>query len=319
MSILRGANCGTAIRQGLSPEMKVLVIHYSQTGQLTAVLSALCAPLIEAGAQVDQLPIAPATPYAFPWTRMGFFGVFPEAVNGDPVPLQPFEPPIGQYDLIILGYTIWYLNPSIPVNSFLRQAQGTSLFRNTPVLTVIGARNMWVHAQQKVRALIADLGGKPVGNIVAEDRSSNMVSLVTIIRWMFWGRKDAFLFFPPAGIREADIAANARFAPVILEHLRSRNWDGFNSRLLALGSARIKPALLVLEKRALVLFGKYRAFILAKADRDPGSRERRVATFSVVLPIGAFILSPITALSTFLVSLFKRKAIEREVNELLRY
>jgi len=299
--------------------MKVLVIHYSQTGQLSAVLQALCAPLIEAGVQVDQLPIVPATPYAFPWTRMRFFGVFPEAVNGDPVALQPFEPPSGPYDLIIMGYTIWYLNPSIPVNSFLKQAQGTALFENTPVLTVIGARNMWVHAQQKVRALIAELGGKPVGNIVAEDRSSNMISLVTIIRWMFWGRKDAFLFFPPAGIREADIAANARFAPVILEHLRSRNWDGFNRRLLALGSARIKPALLVLEKRALVLFGKYRAFILAKADRDPRSRERRVATFSVVLPIGAFILSPITALSTFLVSLFKRKAIEREVNELLRY
>lgn len=299
--------------------MKVLVIHYSQTGQLSAVLRALCAPLIEAGVQVDQLPIVPATPYEFPWTRMRFFGVFPEAVNGDPVPLQPFEPPAGPFDLIILGYTIWYLNPSIPVNSFLKQAQGTSLFQNTPVLTVIGARNMWVHAQQKVRALIAELGGKPVGNIVAEDRSSNMVSLVTIIRWMFWGRKDAFLLFPPAGIREADIAANGRFAPLILEHLRSGNWDGFNPRLLALGSARIKPALLVLEKRALVLFSKYRTFILAKADRDPRSRERRVATFSVVLPIGAFLLSPITALSTFLVSLFKRKAIEREVNELLRY
>ena len=298
---------------------KVLVIHYSQTGQLTAVLQALCAPLVQAGVQVDHLPIEPETPYAFPWSRMGFFGVFPEAVHGDPVPLRPMEPPSGPYDLIILGYTIWYLNPSIPVNSFLKQAQGTSLFRDTPVLTVIGARNMWVHAQQKVRALLIGSGGRPVGNIVAEDRSSNMVSLVTIIRWMFWGRKDAFLFFPPAGIREADIAANARFAPVILEHLRAGQWEGFNARLLALGSARIKPALLILEKRALVLFGKYRAFILAKADRDPRSRERRVAAFSVVLPIGAFILSPITALSTFLVSLFRHKAIEREVNELLKY
>lgn len=298
---------------------KILVIHYSQTGQLTQVLRALCVPLEQRGVHVDHMPIVPVTPYAFPWTRMRFFGVFPEAVNGDPVPLQPANPPGGPYDLIILGYTIWYLNPSIPVNSFLLQPQCAELFRSTPVLTVIGARNMWVHAQQKVRALITGLGGRPVGNIVAEDRSSNMVSLVTIIRWMFWGRKDAFLFFPPAGIREADIAAHARFAPAILEHLRSNDWTGFNLRLLALGSSRIKPALLILEKRALVLFAKYRAYMLANIQRDPHSRERRVAIFSVVLPIGAFILSPVTALSTFVLSLFKRRAIEREIRELQRY
>lgn len=298
---------------------KVLVIHYSQTGQLTEVLEALTSPLSAAGVQVDHLPIEPVTPYPFPWSRMGFFGVFPEAVNGDPVPLKQAVPPGSNYDLIIFGYTIWYLNPSIPTNSFLKQAEGTDLFRNTPVLTVIGARNMWVHAQQKVRNLITGLGGIPVGNIVAEDRSSNMVSLVTIIRWMFWGKKDAFFIFPPAGIRDRDIAANARFAPEILARMHSGVWNGFNEKLLQLGSAHIKPALLILEKRALVLFGKYRSFMLAKVATEPSSRERRVRIFSIALPIGAFILSPITALTTFLVSLVKRKAIQREVDELLSY
>ncbi|HQV52112.1 MAG: dialkylresorcinol condensing enzyme DarA [Flavobacteriales bacterium] len=297
---------------------KILVIHYSQTGQLTEVLKALTQPLTLAGVQVDHLPITPVTPYPFPWSRMGFFGVFPESVNGDPVPLLPAAAPSSNYDLIIFGYTIWYLNPSIPANSFLRQAD-PALFRNTPVLTVIGARNMWVHAQEKVRKMLKGLGGIPVGNIVAEDRASNMVSLVTIIRWMFWGKKEAFFLFPPAGIREADIASNARFAPEILARLESRNWDGFNKKILQLGSAQIKPALLILEKRALVLFGKYRSFMLAKVATDPTSRDKRVRIFSVALPIGAFILSPITALTTFLVSIFRRKAIQREVDELLSY
>lgn len=297
---------------------KILVIHYSQTGQLTEVLKALTQPLSLAGVQVDHLPITPVTPYPFPWSRMGFFGVFPESVNGDPIPLLPAKAPGTDYDLIIFGYTIWYLNPAIPANSFLKQAD-PALFRNTPVLTVIGARNMWVHAQEKVRTMITGLGGIPVGNIVAEDRASNMVSLVTIIRWMFWGKKEAFFLFPPAGIREADIAANARFAPEILDRVGSGNWNGFNTKLLELGSAQIKPALLILEKRALVLFGKYRSFMLAKVDKDPSSRDRRVKIFSVALPIGAFILSPITALTTFLVSLFRRKAIQREVDDLLSY
>lgn len=297
---------------------KVLVIHYSQTGQLTEVLKALTEPLVAEGVQVDHLPITPVTPYPFPWSRMGFFGVFPESVNGDPVPLIPTVGPSTNYDLIIFGYTIWYLNPSIPAISFLKQAD-PALFKDTPVLTVIGARNMWVHAQQKVRAMVTSLGGTMVGNIVAEDRASNMVSLVTIIRWMFWGKKEAFFLFPPAGIRDADIAANARFAPEIITRLQSENWDGFNTKILQLGSARIKPALLILEKRALVLFGKYRSFMLAKVATDPTSRDKRVRIFSVALPIGAFILSPITALTTFLVSIFRRKAIQREVDELLSY
>ena len=110
---------------------KILVIHYSQTGQLTEVLKALTGPLALNGVQVDHLPITPATPYPFPWSRMGFFGVFPESVNGDPVPLLPAKAAGIDYDLIIFGYTIWYLNPSIPANSFLKQADA-SLFRNTP-------------------------------------------------------------------------------------------------------------------------------------------------------------------------------------------
>ncbi|MFZ1686119.1 MAG: dialkylresorcinol condensing enzyme DarA [Flavobacteriales bacterium] len=298
---------------------RILVIHYSQTGQLTDVLRALCAPLIGAGCAVDHLAIEPVVPYAFPWTRMRFFGVFPEAVNGDPVDLKPFVAPSTQYDLVILGYTIWYLNPSIPAHSFLKHPAAVALIKDRPVLTVIGARNMWVHAQQKVRGLVAAVGGRVVGNILAEDRSPNMVSLVTIIRWMFWGKKDPFFVFPAAGIRQQDIASMERFGPIILDHLQQGTLDRLNPALLAQGSARIKPSLLVLEKRALVLFGKYRNYILAKVHKDPASRERRVGVFSVVLPIGAFILSPITALATMLMSVFKKKALDREIEGLLRY
>lgn len=298
---------------------RVLAIHYSQTGQLTEVLRSLCAPLVEAGIIVDHIVLEPATPFAFPWSRMRFFGAFPEAVNGDPVELKPFAAPSTNYDLVILGYTIWFLNPSIPVNSFLKHPDAAAILKDKPVLTVIGARNMWVHAQQKVRGLVSQLGGRVVGNILAEDRSPNMVSLVTIIRWMFYARKDPFFLFPAAGIRAEDIAGMSRFGPVIAEHLDKGTMHQVNPALLAQGSSRIKPSLLVLEKRALVLFGKYRNYILAKVARDPASRERRVSVFSVVLPIGAFILSPITALATVLLSLVKGKELAREIEELQRY
>lgn len=298
---------------------RVLVVHYSQTGQLTRVLDSICAPLMDEGTAVDHLRIEPAVPFGFPWTRMRFFGVFPEAVNGDPVELKPFSMPTQEYDLVILGYTIWYLNPSIPVNSFLKHPSAAAVFRDKPVLTVIGARNMWVHAQEKVRSMVAGLGGRVVGNILAEDRSPNIVSLVTIIRWMFYGRKDAFLMFPPAGIRALDIAGMSRFGPVIGRHLRAGTLEAVNPDLLAAGSSRIKPSLLVLEKRALKLFAKYRAFIMAGAKKGQRSRERRVSTFSIFLPVAAFLLSPLMALSTALMTAVHGGKLRKEIQERLRY
>lgn len=298
---------------------RVLVIHYSQTGQLTRVLDSICAPLAEQGMAVDRLRIEPKVPFDFPWSRMRFFGVFPEAVNGDPVELKPFTVPQQEYDLVILGYTIWYLNPSIPVNSFLKHPAAAAVFANKPVLTVIGARNMWVHAQEKVRGMVAGLGGRVVGNILAEDRSPNVVSLVTIIRWMFYGRKDAFLMFPPAGIREQDVAGMSRFGPVIGRHLVAGSMDTINPDLLAAGSSRIKPSLLVLEKRALKLFAKYRAFIMAGARKGQRSRERRVSTFSIFLPVAAFLLSPLMALSTAVMTAVHGGALRKEIQERLRY
>lgn len=298
---------------------RVLVVHYSQTGQLTELLDRVTGPLRTAGHQVDHLRIEPAVPYPFPWSRVDFFNTFPESVSHEPLPLKPFDPPVGPYDLVILGYSIWYLNPSIPVNSFLLHPAARSLLGGRPVLTVIGSRNMWVMAQEYVRQRITDAGGRPVGNIAVVDRSGNLTSVITIIRWMFWGRKDPFLVFPRAGIRQEDIDAAARFGPVIGDHMERGDWAGLNPALLALGSARIEPTLLVLERRATFIFGKWRRFILARAHKDPGSRLRRVKFFSIALPILIFLVAPLSALSVRILGLVKGRRLRAEIEQLLRY
>ncbi|MBK9700302.1 MAG: hypothetical protein IPO79_09445 [Flavobacteriales bacterium] len=45
---------------------RVLVIHYSQTGQLSALLDRIVVPLQAAGMVVDHLPLRPATPLSVP-------------------------------------------------------------------------------------------------------------------------------------------------------------------------------------------------------------------------------------------------------------
>ena len=56
-----------------------------------------------------------------------------------------------KYDLIVFGHQVWYLSPSIPINSFLQNNISKKLFENTPVVTVIGCRNMWIMAQEKIK------------------------------------------------------------------------------------------------------------------------------------------------------------------------
>ncbi|MBK7270604.1 MAG: dialkylresorcinol condensing enzyme DarA [Flavobacteriales bacterium] len=249
---------------------KVLVIHYSQTGQLSGLLDSIVRPLEEAGIQVDRLALRPVTPYPFPWTRLTFFNAFPESVGRDPIPLQPFEiPPDGPYDLVILGYTIWFLNPSIPFNSFLKHPDAAAYIKDRPVLTVIGVRNMWVMAQEYTRRAVASLGGRMVGHITVVDRSNNLVSVITIIRWMFWGKRDPFFIFPAAGIRQEDVDASSRFGRTIAKHVETGTIDRVQPDLLREGAIKIKPSLLMLEKRALFIFPEYRAYILGKVHMIP--------------------------------------------------
>ncbi|MEX0810606.1 MAG: hypothetical protein WD048_00230 [Chitinophagales bacterium] len=294
---------------------KVLVIYYSQTGQLKELAEHCVKPLLNAeNIQVDYLNIQTREKFPFPWTAQEFFGVFPETVYNTPFELEPLENTATDYDLIVLAYTVWYMNPSIPINSFLKSAHAKKLFDGKKVVTLIGARNMWVLCQQKVKGFLKDLNARLIGNIALVDRAKNLTSIVTVIRWMFYGKKDAFLFFPPAGIAQQDIINSQRFGNSILSYLEEKTREeDLQKELNALGATEIQPNLLVLEKRATKLFKKYADFIAKKGGYKDPARKTRVKMLSYSIPVGAFVLSPITTIMTYLVSLIKRKEIEKEI------
>ena len=52
---------------------KVLIVHYSQTGQLSSLAQHFAAPLQTAGIQVDCVSIVPAQAFPFPWPFWRFF------------------------------------------------------------------------------------------------------------------------------------------------------------------------------------------------------------------------------------------------------
>ncbi len=208
----------------------ILIVYYTQTGQLRQIIDSLVQPLSgNPQFSIDYLELSPQTDFPFPWTRMEFLNVFPESVMEVPVPLKPFDiKEQMKYDLVILAFQPWYLSPSLPVSTFLNSPEAETLLKGANVLTVIGSRNMWIGAFKIVKEKVEGFGGRICGNIALIDRAPNLVSVVTIVYWMFTGKKDNYLgIFPKPGVSTEDIAASARFGgaigPALLENRRERS------------------------------------------------------------------------------------------------
>ena len=295
---------------------KILVLYYSQTGQLTRIVDNLLKP-------VRRMPdvsivfeeLKPEPPYPFPWSAYRFCDVFPESVAGTPCRLQPPDCDLDDdYDLIVLAYTVWYLAPSIPVIAFLHTPEAGRLFRNRPVVTVIGCRNMWLLAQERVKQRIAELGGRLEGNIVLADRTSNLVGVLTIAVWMLTGRKERFLkVFPLPGISDTDIEAARRFGAPLASSLAAPEFSLDQSALNDLGAVQVKPSLMIMEKRISKVFAIWSRYIRAKGGPGAASRRKRVQAFMVYLIAAVVLLAPLASLAAAALKVLKKEKMRTEI------
>lgn len=184
----------------------VLVIYYSQSGQLESIAKNITKPFLNSeDIKVTFHEIQLEKPFPFPWNKTSFFDAFPESFLQIPTKLKPVSDEVlnTKFDLILFHYQVWFLSPSIPINSFLKSPEAKTLLNNTPVITINGSRNMWVMAQEKIKVLLRDANAKLVGNVALVDRVGNLISVITIVNWMFSGVKKKYLgFFPLPGVSE---------------------------------------------------------------------------------------------------------------------
>ena len=268
---------------------KVLVIYYSQSGQLGEIVDHFTAPLIEAGMSVENVRVDLINNYAFPWATDRFFSVMPDCVLGMPAALAPFELKEASYDLVILGYQAWFLSPSIPFNSLMLEPRLMSVLKNTPVITITGARNMWLNAFAKVKGLIHATGARLVGNIALVDTHPNPVSFVTIFHWMLHGKKDRYLnIFPPPGVSDADIKHTRVFGERTLMHLNTSEWNGLQEGMMSEGAVKLNYNLMTIESVAAKIFALWANFIVKRKNRKAWLK-----VFKYYLLIAFFIGAPI--------------------------
>ncbi|WP_250433818.1 dialkylrecorsinol condensing enzyme DarA [Hanstruepera flava] len=275
---------------------EVLIIHYSQSGQLTEILNNITSPLNAKEVNITHLEIEMENPFPFPWPKAEFYGAFPKTFKQEAQKIKPIPENIlnKKYDLIIFGYTIWYLTPSLPTTSFLKTPEAKQLLNNTSVITVIGCRNMWIMAQEKMKRQLKELGANLVGNIALVDRHINHISVITIAQWMFSGKKKRFLgIFPKPGVSQKDINDSTKFGNIIAKHLHSNDYQTLQNELLKEGAVKIKPFLITVDKRANVIFSKWAHLITTKSEENSSKRAFLVKMFKYYLLFAIWLIAPI--------------------------
>lgn len=290
----------------------VLVIYYSQSGQLKEIAKSIAKPLLnEEEINVMFHEIQLEKPFPFPWNKETFFDAFPESFLQIPTPLKPVLPEIlnTKFDLILLNYQVWYLSPSIPVNSFLKSPEAKILLKNTPVVTVSGSRNMWIMAHEKIKVLLKQNSAELKGNVALVDRVGNLISVITIVEWMFSGVKKKYLgVFPLPGVSEKDIQEATKFGDLILSSLRANDLDHLQSKLVANGAVRISSYLVKVDKTANKIFNKWSVFINSRKK----SRKIWLKVFYVYLFLAIWLISPIVYILHIIAYPFKVNKIKKE-------
>lgn len=292
----------------------VLIIYYSQSGQLKSIAKNIAKPFLNTeDINVTCYEIELEKSFPFPWNNKAFFDAFPESFLQIPTQLKPVPAELlnQKFDLILLNYQVWYLSPSIPINSFLKSTDAKTLLENTPVVTISGSRNMWIMAQEKIKVLLKNNNAQLKGNIALVDRVGNLISVITIVEWMFSGVKKKYLgFFPLPGVSEKDIEESSKFGDVILSSLQEDKLDLLQDKLIANDAVRISSYLVTVDKTANKIFDKWSNFIFKK-ERE--SRKFWLKLFKVYLLLAIWLISPIVYILHVLSYPFKIKKIKKEI------
>ena len=280
----------------IRPVKRVLLLRYSQSGQLTQVAERIAAPLRDTpGIELHVETLRPEPAYPFPWPFFRFLDAFPESALLQPPALAPLSLTGNEhFDLVIVPYQVWFLAPSLPITAFLRHPVGQRLLRDKPVVTVIACRNMWLLAQEKMKALVSEAGARLIDNVVLVDPGPTLATFITTPRWVLTGRQAGFWGLPAAGLSSAQIASTRRFGLALRDALARDAEQGTAPLLAGLDAVQADPRLLVSEKagtRSFFLWGS-----LLRAAGAPGSPQRvpLLAVYLVFLVLMIVTVVPIS-------------------------
>ena len=256
--------------------------------------------------------IKPKKAYPFPWDLMTFMDTFPESVHLVPCEIEEFEDDNNEYDLIILSYQVWFLAPSIPITSFLKSDWAKKKFKNKPVITLIGCRNMWVMAQEKMKQMLLELNANLIDNVVLIDKGNSLETFITTPRWMLTGKKDSIFGLSSAGIDENEILKTQRFGKALVSALKNNQEKENKSLLWGLKAVEVNIKLIKSEKIATKSFKIWGALIRKLG--KPGSIKRKpiVMLYLIFLLLIIITVVPINMIVQSILRIINKESIQKQ-------
>lgn len=284
--------------------MKIAVFYYTQSGQAFHVAKSICRSFEEDPIKfkISYKQILPLQEYPFPWDKDAFFDSFPESRLGiPPSGITPIDlSDVRDANLVVIVGQPWFLSPSLPIQSFFADVQIKAYLRGRKVLLVTVCRNMWLMSSRKIKEQLRESQSQLIGHIVLQDRAHNLVSGVTIIRWLFYGKKEGTFLLPGAGISDNDLKKAFKFGEIINHSLSNGTLDSLQEDLLRNGAINYKPSVLFLEKAGYRMFGIWAKFVRKKGGFRESGRLFRVKLFTLYILFVLFFISPFGQLIFYL-------------------
>ncbi|MCA9144269.1 MAG: flavodoxin family protein [Planctomycetaceae bacterium] len=196
---------------------RILILYYSFTQQTRRVAEAMAEEFsaLDCDAELceieflDQryrieLPFRPVGRKLFRWLLPQVTGKTGEVRVPEGVCSQ-------DYDLICLGSPTWWLNPAMPVVSFLKSPAAGQLLKNRRFAVFTACRKMWWNNMRRVKKLARKQGGTFIDGAAFCFRGNDIQSALSFISYMkndanlerFWGVKIYEFGIPPEGIARA--------------------------------------------------------------------------------------------------------------------
>ncbi len=274
---------------------KILVIYYTQTGQAKTIVDSIISPLSSSkDYQIDYFSISPIKDFPYPWTDDEFYDCMPECVDGDTIEVNAFDVE-GDYDLVILSYQVWFLSLSIPFWSMLQDEKLKAFLKNKNVITVLGVRNMWVNANKRIYKYFEENKVNHVGNLVFADPNSNLISVITVLKFLTTANKKPYKKLPPYGVTEETINNMSIYGKLIENAIENNNWNNFQREVVKNNGVAIEFSLKTTELAAGRIFKVWSAFIKKKGGPANPKRKTRLKIYKFYLLFLIFFISPISS------------------------
>lgn len=288
---------------------KIAVFYYSQSGQAKEVAKSIFSDknLNNSNLNIIYKEIKSIQKYPFPWSKDQFFGVFAECRLGTPpsgIEHIDFSD-ISDAEIVIVVGQPWFLSPSLPLQSFFKDNEVRNFLSKRDVVFISVCRNMWLNTKGRVGEYIRSAGANFVGHIVLQDQSPNLISVITIVRWLINGKKEGTKFLPLAGVSKRDIEQSSRFGKIIFNYLDGDSSNSLQDMLLSEGAIDYKPSIIFLERTGYRIFGLWAKFVVRGGEFGSSERRWREGLFYYYLLFILFCLSPFVQFFYFITLPFR--------------